>query len=397
MKKTLAIVLCISMLLGMLSMLSFADSATVVEKGSEWEYLCYEDTATEAPAGWATKADSETWESNLAPFSGTAYTNAAAVTTLPYGNFRCYSRQTFTLDAAATSATMFIKYDEQPVVYINGTQVWVYTENTATGNNYVDHMYVEVDLSAYADAFKVGENVIAIDWRNEFGGSVMDLQLDVVTGGDAPVVPPVVDDDSLINEDGTVKITGTESFATDGNPGQCPFAGDCACGNLGGVAHLYDGKQDSVWGWGDAGSIIATFKGEVKVTEIFLQTKNEGNMTDDTAPHGEYVVSFLVDGEWYELGVVQALIEGKTVAVENIEATAIKVEIKEWYNTNWRSIAELVVKGEEIEGGDVTPPVEPPVDPGEQPDTGDATVYAIVFAVVALMGMGVVVTKKVRA
>ncbi len=45
----------------------------------------------------------------------------------------------------------------------------------------------------------------------------------------------------------------------------------------------------------------------------------------------------------------------------------------------------------------VDPPVEPPVDPGEQPDTDDATVFAIVFATVALMGMGVVVTKKVRA
>ncbi len=43
------------------------------------------------------------------------------------------------------------------------------------------------------------------------------------------------------------------------------------------------------------------------------------------------------------------------------------------------------------------PVVEPPVDPGEQPDTGDATVYAIVFATVALIGMGVVVTKKVKA
>ena len=41
-------------------------------------------------------------------------------------------------------------------------------------------------------------------------------------------------------------------------------------------------------------------------------------------------------------------------------------------------------------------PVDPPVDPGEEPDTGDATVYAIIFAVVAIMGMGVVITKKVH-
>ena len=40
---------------------------------------------------------------------------------------------------------------------------------------------------------------------------------------------------------------------------------------------------------------------------------------------------------------------------------------------------------------------EPIVPEVEEPVTGDATVYAIVFAVVALMGMGVVVTKKVRA
>ena len=45
-------------------------------------------------------------------------------------------------------------------------------------------------------------------------------------------------------------------------------------------------------------------------------------------------------------------------------------------------------------------PVEPEPTPDTTPDapqTGDATVYAIVLAVVALMGMGVVVTKKVRA
>ncbi|MBE6544365.1 MAG: hypothetical protein E7675_08200 [Ruminococcaceae bacterium] len=45
-----------------------------------------------------------------------------------------------------------------------------------------------------------------------------------------------------------------------------------------------------------------------------------------------------------------------------------------------------VVFGETV----VTPPVTPP-------ETGDATVYAIVFAVVAMLGMAVVVTKKVNA
>jgi hypothetical protein len=44
------------------------------------------------------------------------------------------------------------------------------------------------------------------------------------------------------------------------------------------------------------------------------------------------------------------------------------------------------------------PVVEPPVvDPVDPPATGDATVYAIVFAIVSILGMGVVVTKKVRA
>ena len=38
-----------------------------------------------------------------------------------------------------------------------------------------------------------------------------------------------------------------------------------------------------------------------------------------------------------------------------------------------------------------------PDDPVEPPKTGDATVYALVLAVVALVGMGVVVTKKVKA
>ncbi len=155
-------------------------SNTVINKFSNWEYIVYENVNTIAPYGWTTGTNTVSWITAQAPFSGSFYANPSSNTIFEYDYFRCYMRHTFTINNNdITSVTMFIKYDEEPIVYINGIKVWEWTENTATNNNYVDTMYVEVDLSAYAYAFKAGENIIAVDWRNQYGGSVMDLQLDV--------------------------------------------------------------------------------------------------------------------------------------------------------------------------------------------------------------------------
>ena len=91
-------------------------------------------------------------------------------------------------------------------------------------------------------------------------------------------------------------------------------------------------------------------------------------------------------GEWVEIGKVDALIEGKTTAIEDVETTAIKVQVTTWNNDNWKCIAELSIKGEKIEK-------DTPVDPVDPPQAGDASAIIAVLAVVALFGAAVV-TKK---
>ena len=382
MKKTLALVLCMSIIASMLCMVSFADSetTTVVEMGSEWEYLAYEDTETEAPEGWTTKTDSETWETGNAPFSCTSYTWGDAATVFDYGTFAAFVRQDFEIETlnGVSEIALSIKYDEDPVVYINGTEVWGVT-------GYYDGGYAKVDLTECASAFKEGTNTIAVAFKNAVGGAGLDLQLDVTTG-DLPV----------IDDEGKVIIAGYEDYSADGNPDAAnPWGG------IGAVTNMFDGSNGSVWGWGDLGIyVIVEFREAVKVTEIYLETKDEGSMAGDTSAHGTYRLEALVDDEWQDLGTAEALIEGTTFETE-VVTKSIKVTIEEWNNDNWKSIAELYFIGEQVET-----PVEPeptpdtPVEPEPTPDapqTGDATVYAIVLAVVALMGMGVVVTKKVRA
>ena len=69
----------------------------------------------------------------------------------------------------------------------------------------------------------------------------------------------------------------------------------------------------------------------------------------------------------------------------DVKTNKIKVTVTEWFNTNWGLVAELAFYGEEV------------VDTPDTPDTGDNAVFAVVFAVVAILGMAVVVTKKVSA
>ncbi len=96
----------------------------------------------------------------------------------------------------------------------------------------------------------------------------------------------------------------------------------------------------------------------------------------------EYIVSAKVYDTEGNLAFVAAPVAGFNCAIDPIVPTPVDPE----------PTPDTPVEPEP------TPdtPVEPEPTP-DAPQTGDATVYAIVLAVVALMGMGVVVTKKVRA
>ncbi|MBE6543033.1 MAG: hypothetical protein E7675_01395, partial [Ruminococcaceae bacterium] len=206
MKKLISMVLCLGMLMGILSIASFADETELVAKGSEWSYVYYElvegEEPTPAPEGWTTGTDADTWEVGATPFAGAAYTSPNAQTVLT-SSFEAYLVKTFTVeDASAVKVlTLSVIYDEDPVVYINGTEVW------STGG-YNDKAYTSVDLSDKTDLLKDGENVIAVSFRNAIngGGALMDLGLTCDT------------EVKYINDDGTVIASGatSEGFASFG-------------------------------------------------------------------------------------------------------------------------------------------------------------------------------------
>ncbi|MBP3320929.1 MAG: hypothetical protein J6M12_01100, partial [Clostridia bacterium] len=333
MKKLLSLALVLTLVLSTFAMLTVSSSAeetTLVEKGSEWQVLTYDNSDATAPDGWQ-DGEGEGWEAMNAPICGEAYSgghNHGDMThTIVTACHKTYMRKTFTVEDASayTSLVLSVIYDEDPVVYINGEQVF-----TATG--YHDGGYVDTVLAP--SVLKNGENTICVEFKNapSGGGSMLDLAL--------------VANDACINDDGTVIISATGSFNAEGNPESNPFGE-----SWGGVGNLYDGDEDTVWGWGAENIyIVANLASKVKVTEIYLETKNEGIMKDSTDPHGEYTISYKdANGDWVEIGKVDALIDGKTVAVENVETDAIKVQVTAWYNDNWKSIAELSIKGEEIE------------------------------------------------
>lgn len=377
MKKVISLVLCLGMLMSILSIASFAGEEELIAKGSEWKYIATElfegDEPAEAPAGWTTNTDTATWETGAAPFAGASYTSASAQTVL-YSSFKAYLKQTFTLDDASEvwALALSITYDQDPVIYINGTQVW-------SASAHYDKAYTSVDLSEYISVLKDGENTLAIEFWNPIngGGALMDAGLTASIGK-----PDAV-------SGGKAVIKSTDSFGSDGNEKHNPW------GAIGGEVNLYDGDQNTVWGWGfeENMGIIANFFETVNVKGINLLTKDEGSMAGDTSSHGTYKIEAWVDGAWVEIGTADALIEGDKVDVD-VKTDKVKITITSWTNTNWASIAELSFDAEKVSNTPVTPDTP---DTPDAPETGDATVFAIVFAAVAMLGMAVVVTKKVNA
>ena len=65
---------------------------------------------------------------------------------------------------------MYIKYDEDPTVYLNGTMVW-------SASGYVDSRYVEVPLDDAIDLLQEGENTLQVALSNVNGGALLDIAL----------------------------------------------------------------------------------------------------------------------------------------------------------------------------------------------------------------------------
>lgn len=374
MKKALIIILTLTLLFGTLALFASAETTELIEKESEWEYsLVEEEAGAEAPAGWLDKTDSASWEKDSAPFAGSAWPNSISQTIFPCGNFTAFLRKTFTLDDASqvTELTMTVIYDEDPVIYVNGTEVW-------SAGGYQDQRYQKVNLNEAISALKNGENIVCVKFQNAVGGSVFDMTLTAEIGEKAP--DPT--DDTQVKV-AAVTTTGFANFGAINDP-----------------ENVLDMDQNSVTGSGfNAGaeqSVTVTFIKKYDLTSIFVQCKDEGTTTNDDGTRGTYQV-YAINGNTEtlieEIPAVTGTDGGHTIALTApVAADAVKIKIVSWQGDCWACVADVAFEG--TASSAVNPPVDPPVDPPVI-DTGDNTAVIAVLAVVALIGSAVVVSKKV--
>ena len=377
MKKLISLVLCLGMLMGILSLVSFAGENVVIGYGAEWDAVTYEwasddEDGPDAPSGWLNSTDSETWTKKTLPLCVDAYSgyhNHGELTHTIIEGFnahRTFLRKTFTLTDASDYKVMTLSviYDEAPVIYINGEEVW-------TASGYHDSGYVTVDLSDKLDTLKDGKNTVCVKFENSptGGGSMMDLSLKL--------------NDTGVNADGTVIATGA---TCDGIVG---------FGDINDPKNVLDGNNDSCCGSGwDANatmSVTVNFLATVNLEKVKVACKNEG--APESGAWGTYDVYALNGETETKIGTINAMPDGTTVELDDaVEANGVKIVITSWNGSAWAAIADVWAYGSDI-GGDTDTP-DTPVEP---PKNGDATVFAVVFAAVAMFGMAVVVTKKVNA
>lgn len=371
MKKIVSFALAAVLLLSAIVIPSFAEPTNVIEKASEWDYLIYEESTdgltSEEPEGWLDGTDSEDWDTDFAPFSAPTYTYSEANTVFDYQYFSAFLRKTFTISDASKvcELKMSIIYDENPTVYINGTEVW-----STTG--YYDKGYIEVPLNDCISVLNDGENTICVKFSNINGGTVMDLSLSV--------------DDNLVLADEEGYLIA-ESVTN---------AGFVNFGAINAPTNVLDMDQNTCTGSNFNAdieqSVTITFKATAYIDEVFLQCKDEGTTTNEDGTRGTYDIYAILGDEVTLIAenvpAVTGTDGGYTVTLDNeVKADAIKVVITSWQGDCWACVADM-----RAHQGSTPVVVNPPVT---SPATGDSTAVIAIVAIAALLGMAVVVTKKV--
>ena len=269
MKKAISAILACVLLMSVFTMLfifnaqaeSSSTTTYFVNKGDNWEYICTEIGADEdyvaAPDGWLDKTDTAEWGAGQAPYTGHSYAVSTANTKLPYSLFTLFLRKTFTVENAAAldNLVMNIIYDEDPIVYLNGKQVW-----TASGYKNDAYTLVPLDPSALKD----GENTICVQIGNKLGGMIFDMDL---LSSDC--------DSNGYLYGSSAECVGFTSFGSANDP-----------------SNVLDGNQSTVCGSGyDSAkrqAITVNYAKEWLIDEIFIQCKKEGTSSAEDGSYGAY-------------------------------------------------------------------------------------------------------------
>ena len=169
---------------------------TVTVKGTEekvfdlqqnWQYMT--STSNNAPAGWNNVGFTGNWTTGKAGFGDRGGDGAKVGTTWNDGNNWLFARITFNIDDPAKyeGASLLLNtwYDDTPVYYLNGKQIF------SNGESWTDS-YVNVSVPASSFELKKGENVLAVSINQHTGGRFFDTSLSFVIpeAGDTTAANP---------------------------------------------------------------------------------------------------------------------------------------------------------------------------------------------------------------
>lgn len=323
------------------------DIVDVIESGSEWQYYYYTtDSAknaelgltwnAELPADWNTAGvDTTGWLTGAAPFCGDSYPNASAKTHIAVSQdyeLHAVFAKTFTVESAAsvTALTMGLYYDQDPVVYLNGRQIF-----TAGGWNNTLSNY---NVSEYKDALVDGENVIAVSMVNTIGGGGFNFDLRL-TAQTTPL--DIYEGEKVI----------INHAAHNG------FLGDIAK-----PENMYDGDSNTCSGKGFDGDNYFEFyfNGVAEINYIYLELKNEGQTERTDGIYGHYKLLAMNEAGEYETVLTQIPIYPGTNHMDSasvpdgmngcyvkldtpLNTKSVRVEVEDWYagNSCWANISEF--------------------------------------------------------
>ncbi|MBE6638355.1 MAG: hypothetical protein E7616_02725 [Ruminococcaceae bacterium] len=376
MKKTLALILSVLMVVSVAafgSMSVAAESTTFITPGSDWSYYYYLDDGTaadgaELPTGWNEVGfDASAWEVGATPFAESVYGASFPTVFVTEGKkLTVAAVKTFEVEDVSKIEllTMAFNYDEDPIVYINGVEVF-------SRNGYRD-VLTDYDLTDKIDTLKNGTNTIAVYMENNIGGGGFRFDLGL-TGSTIEIV-----DESGYVIPKSAEKTGFYDF-----------------GGINAAENILDGNVDSCSGAGrDLSGVeqswTVNFYGEATVGEIYLQCKGKednGHTTVSSHPGNDTYAAGVIFG-FYNVYVGDELVAenvpaisaedgGYTVKLTTpVKGSSVKVELTgDWYGDNWANLADITIK-------EAAAP------------TGDVAVYATIAVAVAAAALVVVFKKR---
>ncbi|MBR5296070.1 MAG: hypothetical protein IKU24_05725, partial [Clostridia bacterium] len=154
------------------------ETVEVIKTASTWQYFKSDDINA-VPAGWNTTSFNGSWSTAQAPF-GDRLTTGTKWADTKYIWVRYEFNITDAKSFAGASAVLNTFYDDYPVFYLNGNEIFA-------PEKWVD-AYTSVKIKEAGNYLVEGKNVLAIRCQNTSGGRNIDTSLTFEKGGTKDVI-----------------------------------------------------------------------------------------------------------------------------------------------------------------------------------------------------------------